>query len=173
MRAVARNSGGRCWVDIVVGVVSGDVAGIWGGYLLHHPCPLSFVLCCLHLLLFVGPSTFVVMHRCAILELFGQSVVMRQVYGWWVAYIAHNRVQNLQNNKRIVLVVCRSVGREEGEGRWFSWLGGSVSWQNESVHTSIKASITQSGNCQTVIDTMSMLKSKPEASSLLAMPKRL
>jgi hypothetical protein len=45
--------------------------------------------------------------------------------GVWVvgAYIAHNRVQNLQNNKRIVLVVCRSVGREEGEGRRFSWLG--------------------------------------------------
>jgi hypothetical protein len=36
-----------------------------------------------------------------------------------------------------------------------------VSWQKESVHASIKASITRSGNCRTVIDAMSALKSTP------------
>jgi hypothetical protein len=45
---------------------------------------------------------------------------------------------------------------------------------NLCVHASIKASITCSGNCQTVIDSMSALKlTAPRSPPLFAKPKTL
>jgi hypothetical protein len=87
MRAVARNGGGGCWVVMVVGVVSGDMAGIWGGYLL---CPLSSFV--------VVRRSFNICRHASMYYSGAVWAVSGDEAGVWVvgAYIAgHNRVQNL------------------------------------------------------------------------------
>jgi hypothetical protein len=64
------------------------------------------------------------------------------------------------------------VVREEGEGRRFSWLGGSVSWQKETrVHQGVDHSRRQLPDSDRHNERVEI--DAPEASSVLAMPKRL